>query len=155
MFGRYINEKDVINKEKNVVIGRLVKQDLFGDGEAVGKYINGGGRSWKVVGVYQDDGGDNEERIIYTAYTTMQKILKSTDKVGSIIISYKPSIGYDGALEFERKLKSFLKNKKKIDPSDPRGIRLRSASKDLKENQDFSDALAYICLLYTSDAADE
>ena len=128
MFGRYINEKDVINKEKNVVIGRLVKQDLFGDGEAVGKYINGGGRSWKVVGVYQDDGGDNEERIIYTAYTTMQKILKSTDKVGSIIISYKPSIGYDGAIEFERKLKSFLKNKKKIDPSDPRGVRLRSAA---------------------------
>jgi putative ABC transport system permease protein len=146
MFGRYLNELDIINKERNVVIGRLVKQDLFGDQEAIGKYINGGGRSWKVIGVYQDDGGDNEERIIYTAYTTMQKILKSTDNVGSIIISYKPSIGYDGALELERKLKSFLKNKKKIDPADPRGVRLRSAAKDMKENQDFSSALNYIII---------
>ena len=146
MFGRYLNEMDIMNKEKNIVIGRLIKQDLFGDEKAVGKYLTGGGRSWKVVGVYQDDGGDNEERIIYTAYTTMQKILKSTDKVGSIIISYKPSIGYDGALEFERKLKSFLKNKKKIDPSDPRGVRLRSAAKDMKENQDFSSALNYIII---------
>ena len=77
----------------------------------------------------------------------MQKILKNTDEVDQIILSYNESIGYDGALELEKKLKTFLKNKKKIDPSDPRGIRLRSASKDLKENQDFSDALAYIILL--------
>ena len=146
MSGRYINEKDVINKEKNVVIGRLVKQDLFGDEEAIGKYINGGGRSWKVIGVYQDDGGDNEERIIYTAFTTMQKILKSTDKVDAIIISYKPSIGYGGAVEFEKILKSFLKNKKKIDPSDPRGVRLRSAAQDIKQNQDFASALDYIII---------
>ena len=146
MSGRYINEKDVINKEKNVVIGRLVKQDLFGDEEAIGKYINGGGRSWKVIGVYQDDGGDNEERIIYTAFTTMQKILKSTDKVDAIIISYKPSIGYGGAVEFEKILKSFLKNKKKIDPSDPRGVRVRSAAQDIKQNQDFASALDYIII---------
>ena len=85
MFGRYINEKDVINKEKNVVIGRLVKQDLFGDGEAVGKYINGGGRSWKVIGVFQDDGGDNEERIVYVPYTTLQLIQKNTDKTFCVL----------------------------------------------------------------------
>jgi|TARA_B100000214_G_scaffold165749_1_gene118905 putative ABC transport system permease protein len=147
MFGRYLNELDIMNKEKNIVIGRLVKQDLFGDEKAIGKYLTGGGRSWKVVGVFQDDTGDNEERTIYAPYTTMQKILKNTDEVDQIILSYNESIGYDGALELEKKLKTFLKNKKKIDPSDPRGIRLRSASKDLKENQDFSDALAYIILL--------
>ena len=140
MFGRYINENDISNKEKNVVIGRLVKQ------KAVGKYISGGGRSWKVVGIFQDDGGDNEERIIYTPYTTLQKILKNTDKVNAIILSYKPSIGYDGAIELEKKIKSFLKNKKKVDPSDPRGLRLRSAAQDMKNNQDFSMALNYIII---------
>ena len=59
MFGRYLNELDIMNKEKNIVIGRLVKQDLFGDEKAIGKYLTGGGRSWKVVGVFQDDTGDN------------------------------------------------------------------------------------------------
>ena len=29
MNGRYINEADIFNKERNVVIGRLVKQDLL------------------------------------------------------------------------------------------------------------------------------
>ena len=42
----------------------------------LGNFVSGGGRSWKVVGVFQDDGGDNEERIVYTPYTTLQLIQK-------------------------------------------------------------------------------
>ena len=101
MRGRYINGLDVENKERNVVIGRLVKQDLFGDEDALGKFVSGGGRSWKVIGVFQDDGGDNEERIVYVPYTTLQLIQKNTDKLQQIIISYKPEIGYAGAVAFE------------------------------------------------------
>jgi putative ABC transport system permease protein len=146
MQGRFINGLDVKNKERNVVIGRLVKQDLFGDEDAIGKFVSGGGRSWKVIGVYQDDGGDNEERIVYTPYTTLQLIQKNTDKLGQIIISYKPEIGYGGAVAFEKQLKKYLKQKKFIDPTDPRGIFIRSAASDLKENDQFKSALSSIIL---------
>ena len=146
MQGRYINGLDVDNKERNVVIGRLVKQDLFGDEDALGKFVSGGGRSWKVVGVFQDDGGDNEERIVYVPYTTLQLIQKNTDKLGQIIISYKPEIGYGGAVAFESQLKKYLKQKKFIDPTDPRGIFIRSAASDLKENDQFKSALSSIIL---------
>jgi len=111
MKGRFINGLDVDNKERNVVIGRLVEQDLFKDEDAIGKFISGGGRSWKVVGVFQDDGGDNEERIIYAPYTTIQMIQKGTDDIGQMIISYKPEIGYVGAVAFEKQLKKYLKQK--------------------------------------------
>ena len=144
MNGRYFNQADIINKERYIVIGRLVKQDLFGDEDAIGKYINGGGRTWKVIGVFQDDGGDREERIIYAPYTTIQSIQRGSDKVGSLILTYRPEIGFDGAVEFEKQLKSYIKNRKKIDPSDPRGVFIRSASSDLKENQDFTSALKII-----------
>ena len=146
MNGRYINEADIFNKERNVVIGRLVKQDLFGSENAIGKYVNGGGRSWKVVGVFQDDGGDNEERMIYCSYTTLQSILKSSDEVDQIIISYNPEIGYEGAIEFEKNIKKYLKSKKKIDPSDPKGISVRSASNDMQQNEQFSSALNYMII---------
>ena len=146
MNGRYINGLDVDNKERNVVIGRLVKQDLFGEEDALGKFVSGGGRSWKVIGVFQDDGGDNEERIVYVPYTTLQLIQKNTDKLGQIIISYKPEIGYAGAVAFERQLKKYLKQKKFIDPTDPRGISIRSAASDLKENDQFKSALSAIIL---------
>ena len=146
MKGRYINGLDVENKERNVVIGRLVEQDLFKEEDALGKFVSGGGRSWKVVGVFQDDGGDNEERIVYTPYTTLQLIQKNTDKLGQIIISYKPELGYAGAVAFENQLKKYLKQKKFIDPTDPRGIFIRSAASDLKENDQFKSALSSIIL---------
>ena len=146
MKGRYINGMDVQNKERNVVLGRLVAQDLFGDEEPIGKFVSGSGRSWKVIGVFQDDGGDNEERIVYVPYTTLQSIKKNTDDIGRIIISYKPEIGYGGAVAFEDQIKKYLKQKKFIDPKDPRGIYIRSAAKDLKENDQFKSALSSIIL---------
>ena len=146
MKGRYINGMDVHNKERNVVLGRLVAQDLFGDEEPIGKFVSGSGRSWKVIGVFQDDGGDNEERIVYVPYTTLQSIKKNTDDIGRIIISYKPEIGYGGAVAFEGQIKKYLKQKKFIDPKDPRGVFIRSAAKDLKENDQFKSALSSIIL---------
>ncbi len=144
MKGRYINGLDLDNKERNIVIGRLVEQDLFKGENSIGKFISGGGRSWKIVGVFQDDGGDREERIIYAPYTTVQSIRKNTDKVDQIIISYKPEIGYAGAVAFEKQLKKYMKQKKFIDPTDPRGIFIRSASSDMQENDQFASVLQYI-----------
>ena len=146
MQGRYINGLDVENKERNVVIGRLVKQDLFGDEDALGKFVSGGGRSWKVIGVFQDDGGDNEERIVYVPYTTLQLIQKNTDKLQQIIIPYKPEIGYAGAVAFENQLKKYLKQKKFIDPTDPRGVFIRSVASDLSRNDQFKTGLSSIIL---------
>lgn len=146
MKGRYINGLDVENKERNVVIGRLVEQDLFKGEDALGKFVSGGGRSWKVVGVFQDDGGDREERIVYTPYTTLQLIQKNTDKMEQIIISYKPELGYGGAVAFENQLAKYLKQKKYIDPTDRRGIEIRENASDLKENDQFKTALSSIIL---------
>ena len=50
------------NSTKVIVIGDLVRQDLFlKEKDAVGNYINLSGISYKVVGVFKDDGGDDEE----------------------------------------------------------------------------------------------
>lgn len=80
MKGRYINPSDLEEKKKSAVIGRLVAKDLFKGEDPIGKYINIGTIAFKVIGVFQDDGGDNEERNIYIPYTTRQLIEKSNDK---------------------------------------------------------------------------
>ena len=109
MKGRFLNEQDMLHKTKYVVIGRLVEEDIFEGEDALGKDISIGTRSFKVVGVFQDDGGDNEERFIYIPYTTNQLIEKNTDKLGQIIVAFKPAIGFDGAMNFEKELMDFLK----------------------------------------------
>ena len=57
---RFINENDVKLNEKYAVIGRLVEQDLFNGEDPLGKYIILSESAFKVIGVFQDDGGDNE-----------------------------------------------------------------------------------------------
>ena len=111
MKGRYINTLDVQNKSKHAVIGRLVALDLFKQEDPIGKFIDIGNSVFKVVGVFQDDGGDNEERFIYIPYTTRQSLEKGNDKVDQIIVAFKPELGHAGALAFERDLRKFLKTK--------------------------------------------
>ena len=144
MYGRYINQRDVENKSRNAVIGRLVEVDLFGGGNSIGKFIDLGGSVFKVVGVFQDEGGDNEERQIFIPYTTRQLIEKNTDKIGQIVIQFKPELGYTGAMALEKNLSRFMKDKKYISPEDQNGFFIRNIADALKQNQDFAGVLQLI-----------
>lgn len=144
MAGRYINERDVQEQTKVVVIGRLVAEDLFKKENALGKYLDIGSVMFRVVGIFQDSGGDREERTIYMPYTTRQLIEKNNDKIDQIIVSFPPRIGHAGSLAFEKKLRLFLKQKKSIDPTDSGGVYIRNAADDFKRNQQFAEVLQWI-----------
>lgn len=142
--GRYINEADAKNKTKFACIGRLVEKDLFGNKSAIGEQIDVGGVSFKVVGVFTDEGGDNEERLIYIPYTTRQRLEKSNDRVDQIIVAFRPELGYAGALSLEKKLNNFMRKKHNIAPNDRSGIYVRNVAADLKESQQFASVLQLI-----------
>ena len=148
MKGRFINELDIKEKTKNAVIGRLVEIDLFNGEDALGKFISIGNSIFKVIGVYQDDGGDNEERIIYIPYTTRQRIEKGNDKLNEIIIGFKPAIGYAGALTLEKNITKFLKDKKFIAREDRSGIFVRNLAEELKQTQELATVLGLIALFF-------
>jgi len=144
MQGRFINKDDIEKKTKNIVIGRLVAKDLFKKEDPIGKYLEIGSTAFKVVGVFQDQSGDREERLIYIPYTTQQLIEKNNDKINSIIVSFRPELGYTSALAFERQLRLFLKKKKSIDPRDNNGIRIRNVADQIRQNQRFAGVLQLI-----------
>ncbi len=144
MKGRYLDQLDIQKKTKNAVIGRLVEKDLFGQEDAIGNYIDLGGSVFKVVGVYQDDGGDDEERRVYVPYTTLQLIEKNTDKVDQIIVAFRPELGYTGAIALEKSLSTFFKEKKFIKPSDQNGIFIRNVAEGLKQTQQLARVLQLI-----------
>jgi len=146
MKGRFINRQDVAKKTRYIVIGRLVEQDLFQGVDAIGKFIDIGKRSFKVVGVFQDDGGDNEERFVYIPYTTNQLIEKNTDKVDRVVVAFNPIIGFDGAMQFEEDLMALLKKRHDINPIDESAIYIRNVADDLKRNQEFGSLLQYVVL---------
>jgi len=144
MKGRYINEKDIEEKNKVTTIGRLVARDIFRGEDPVGKFINLGSRAFKVVGVFQDTSGDTEENKLIIPYTTRQQILKGTDVIGTLALTFDQSIGGSGAVKLSNNIKSFLKKKKSIDPSDPSGIRVRNIADEIDRSLQFANALQII-----------
>ncbi len=144
MKGRYISEGDILNKKKHVVIGRLIKQDLFGEEEAIGEYIFGSGHSWRVIGVFQDEGGDREERMLYVPYTTMQAVQKNNDNINQMIVIYNPKMNYSQSVLLEKKLENFIKKRKFISPEDNRGVYISNTGEELENSQKFASILKII-----------
>jgi putative ABC transport system permease protein len=144
MQGRYLNNNDILNKTKHAVIGRLVAKDLFKDENPVGAYVEINSSAFKVIGVFQDEGGDNEERNIYIPYTTRQQLEKGNDKLDQIVVTFRNELGHTGALGFEDALRKFLKEKKFIDPTDSSGLFFQNVADNLKQNQQFAGALQLI-----------
>ncbi|NVJ63496.1 MAG: ABC transporter permease [Flavobacteriaceae bacterium] len=144
MKGRYINESDIQERAKVVVIGRLVEKDLFKGADPLGAYVDIAGSAFKVVGVFQDEGGDNEERSIYMPYTTRQLIERNNDRVDMMVVAFKPEIGYAGAMAFQKSLVDFLKDKKNIHPRDTNGMFVRNVADQYKQNQQFATMLQII-----------
>lgn len=142
--GRFINETDVKERKKYVVLGRLVKSYLFGREKALGEYIDIAGSMYKVIGEYEDPGGDNEERNVYIPYTTRQLAEKNNDKMRRFVIGFRPEIGYMGAMIFEEKLREYLNDKHKIHPEDTRGIFIRNVSDNVQRNNQFASILQII-----------
>ncbi|RAV30723.1 ABC transporter permease [Sinomicrobium soli] len=145
MKGRYVNAHDMAGFAKNIVIGRLVEVDLFGHSEsAVGKYLDVGGVMYRVVGVFQDDDGDNEERMIYMPYTTRQMLDQGTDKINEIMLTYNTDIGYAGAMAFDLSLQKYLKAKHNIAPDDQNAIYLRNMADIVQRNMMFANILQLV-----------
>ncbi len=87
--GRFFDEKEVKLMKKTAVLGATVKQNLFGEGVAIGKYIKIKGVNFLVTGIMQTKGQtswhDPDDQI-FIPITTSQKRMFRQDYVDSIYI---------------------------------------------------------------------
>lgn len=148
--GRYINERDIKERSKVIVIGRLVKQDLFGEKPALGKRVNVSGISYKIIGIFSDDGGDNEERQTYMPVTTAQMIYGNNDHISQINIGYDPKLSLDQAIAFGNKMERDLRKKLGIHPDDQSALSVRNMAEANKGIGTFMLALYFIVIFVGS-----
>jgi putative ABC transport system permease protein len=131
--GRFLNYRDINERSKVIVIGKMVEKDLFGQLSAFGKDLKIGGIIYKIIGVFSDSGGDSDERYIYTPFTTMQRLYGNNNYVDDIGITYNPSLSINEAIAFGNKIKRELKKKHNVSPDDQRGIRINNYASSNKE----------------------
>ena len=148
--GRYINQLDIKNKEKHIVIGKLVWEDLFKGEDPIGKYIDLSKIKYKVVGLFVDkaEGSDsNEERIIYMPITTAQQIYGNNDYIDQINLTFNPSMTGDQAIAFSNKLKRRIKQIFTIAPEDQAAVRIRNQAQELENTAQFNSVLSILVLI--------
>jgi len=144
--GRYINERDLKEKSKVIVIGRLVKKDIFGEKPAIGKRVNVNGISYKVVGVFSDSGGDREERQTYMPVTTAQALYGNNDHLGQIVLGYDQKLSLDEAIAFGNKMERDLRKKLSIHPDDQGAVRIMNMA-EANKNVGVFMAILYVLVI--------
>ncbi|MBF5027156.1 ABC transporter permease [Planobacterium oryzisoli] len=142
--GRYLSSRDLDQKHYVAVIGRMVQRDLIKDGSPIGKDLNINGTMFKVVGVYSDDGGDWDERMITVPITTLQQMKKSSDTISTVFITYDQKLSPKEAIAYSDEIQKNLKAKKKVSPDDENAVIVRNNAKNLEGTFQFMFILTLI-----------
>jgi putative ABC transport system permease protein len=142
--GRFISALDIKNKAKVIAVGKMVEKDLFGNKSALGKDISLDGISYKVIGVFSDPGGDNDERYIYTPFSTAQSMYRDYDELDYMGLTYNPKLTVDQALSFSNLLEKTLKEKHSVDPRDQGAIRVFNYAEGAKNVQQFMFVISFL-----------
>jgi len=85
--GRFLDQTDLAEKRKVAVIGSKVREVLFGSRDAVGEYINIRGLAYRVIGEFEDVGGENELRKIYVPISTAQLVYNQPDIIHQLVFT--------------------------------------------------------------------
>ncbi len=122
--GRFINETDLIERRKVVVIGQAVRHVLIPDSvDPIGEYLRIRGVYFQIVGVMASVlGGDEAERAdntVIVPFTTFQLAFNAGGRVGSMAV--RAQEGAD-AEELEKLLRRTLALRHQAHPEDPRAI---------------------------------
>jgi len=87
--GSFFTEQNVTNLAKVVVLGSLVRDDLFGEVEnPIGQYIRIQGMNFKIIGVTKPKGGFSitEDDAVFIPLSIAQKFLTGNNYVSTIAV---------------------------------------------------------------------
>ena len=88
--GRNLNQRDITSRDRVCVIGQTIVDNLFPDGDAVGKTVRINKAPFKVVGVLQTKGqsssGQDQDDVVFIPLTTAQNRMMGITYISRITI---------------------------------------------------------------------
>ena len=120
--GRFINEIDMKEQRKNVVLSRSQAKELCKDYRSlVGKNVKISNLNFKVVGIYKDDESRNNTEA-FIAYSTVKIIYAKGDDAGSLEFTIKNLKTREDNKQFEKNYRASINNNHQAAPDDERTI---------------------------------
>ena len=120
--GRFINEIDMKDQRKNVVLSRSQAKELCKDYRSlVGKNVKISNLNFQVVGIYKDDESRNNTEA-FIAYSTIKTIYAKGDDAGSLEFTIKNLKTQEDNEQFEKNYRASINNNHQAAPDDERTI---------------------------------
>ncbi|WP_068474075.1 ABC transporter permease [Saccharicrinis aurantiacus] len=125
VWGRYINDEDILHKRKVCIIGEKVYEIMFDEDEdPVGTYVRVNGVYFMVVGVFRSNNpniniGSNKKETVYLPFTSMQQTFNYGDQVHFFGITAQKGTKISKVID---SIKPILQKNHKIAPKDDEAI---------------------------------
>lgn len=120
--GRFINEIDMKEQRKNVVLSRSQAKELCKDYRSlVSKNVKISNLNFQVVGIYKDDESRNNTEA-FIAYSTIKTIYAKGDDAGSLEFTIKNLKTKEDNEQFEKNYRASINNNHQAAPDDERTI---------------------------------
>jgi putative ABC transport system permease protein len=121
--GRFLNATDVVQRRKAAVVGRPVAEFLFGDEQPIGGWIEIQGVPFEVVGVFSDEGGEEQERQIFIPVSTSQLAFSGVDHLNQLSFTVGDSTAAE-AKAVTKQVLAQLSERYQFSPDDPQAVRV-------------------------------
>ena len=133
--GRWINEMDIRDKRKVCVIGEKVFESMFNPTDnPIGQYLKISGVYYQVVGLIKPETRINingrTEESVSIPFTTMLQTYNMGNEVHFLAITAKKGVPVS---VLEEKVKSFIKKKHSIAPTDLQALNSVNIEKEFKQ----------------------
>ena len=143
--GRFFTEEEEQNLSKVVVLGSAVKEELFGDSDALGQKIKIKNTSFKVIGVMKEKGKvafQDLDKQTFVPIRTLQKLVLGIDHVSYIRVKIEKE---DNIEQAQEDIKITLREKHDIDDTSwtSDDFSVRSAAEALDVITTVTDSLRF------------
>ncbi|MEZ5084092.1 MAG: ABC transporter permease [Bacteroidales bacterium] len=141
MEGRFINPYDIKQNLKVANIGITVKEALFKDKPAMGEYINIKGIPFKVIGIFEDDDGrQDNQRVVYIPITTAQKVFVGRDRINTLAVTVG-SREVEDSQRMEDEIRSNMATRHRFDINDEQAMFIWNGVEEFKKFMDLFAAI--------------
>ncbi len=141
--GRFLNDRDIEDRRKVAVIGTQVRDYLFGEeADPIGQWVTVSSVAYLVVGVFDDDGGPDESKLVYIPISTAQRAYGGGDQIHQIMFTIGDATVAESKA-IEEKVRTLLSDRIDFDPRDQKALRVRN---NLESLSDILSVLGYLRL---------
>ena len=147
--GRFLNQKDMEEKRKIIVIGKSIAEHFFGKGEEriepIGQFIKIQGIDYLVVGISASDrrgqNAEEDDKSIFMPLTTAQQVTNQHDRIDWFVCTINQAYPVSIA---ENRIRTLLKKRHRVHPDDPRGVGTDNVEEELKEIMSLFNGISFL-----------